>query len=523
MTELSKFNISKLDSYLSEFGIDQTWMNILATHICKRSELNYILSDSRFVGYSIFDDDLIEGLTIGEIGVLYEYCVSKESVNSRKSNGQYFTPDDVSKFMVSFADSFGQGVWLDPCSGIGNLSWHLVSAQEDPEEFLLNHVILSDKDALALFIARVLLTVSFQVSHSNLFDLIEEKFVVLDFLSTSNSALPELFTDSLRSIPMHDFVIVNPPYLAIEEDNRFETAKCRDLYGYFLDNIIKTSTGFISVNPQSYTNASKFSSLRRLLLRNFRSITIFNFDNVPANIFRGIKFGSTNTNTANSTRASILVCNREMGSHQITPLIRWTTGERDCLFEESKRLLASIELTETFFPKVSPVFADLYLESLKWPQLSTLISATPTAFRLNIPSSPRYFISALLSPVRRASQRVIYFRDEKSRDLAYLLINSSFMYWWWRVRDGGMTLSLETIRSLPVPDFQIDYELVQQLMTSEVTNKVYKNNAGAAQENVKHSIDTLNDLNRLVCPIYASDLILLHKNSDISNSRSTRN
>ncbi len=97
------------------------------------------------------------------------------------------------------------------------------------------------------------------------------------------------------------------------------------------------------------------------------------------------------------------------------------------------------------------------------------------------------------------------------------------MYWWWRVRDGGMTLSLETIRSVPVPDFQIDYEIVQQLMTSEVTNKVYKNNAGAAQENVKHSIDTLNDLNRLVCPTYASDLILLHKNSDISNSRSTRN
>lgn len=523
MTELSKFNISKLDSYLAEFGIHQTWLNILATHISKRSELKYILSDSRFVGHSIFDDDLVGGLTIGEIGVLYEYCVSKESANSRKSNGQYFTPDDVSKFMVSFADSFGTGVWLDPCSGIGNLSWHLVSAQEDPEEFLLNHVILSDKDELALFIARVLLTVSFQVNHSDLFDLIQEKFVVLDFLSTSDSALPDLFTDSLQSIPVHDFVIVNPPYLATEEDNRFETAKCRDLYGYFLENIIKTSKGFISVNPQSYTNASKFSSLRRLLIRNFRGITIFNFDNVPANIFKGIKFGSTNTNTANSTRASILVCNREVGSHQITPLIRWTTGERDGLFEESKRLLASIELTETFFPKVSPVFADLYLECLKWPQLSTLISTTPTAFPLNIPSSPRYFISALLSPVRRASQRVIYLRDEKSRDLAYLLINSSFMYWWWRVRDGGMTLSLETIRSLPVPDFQVDARLVEQLMGSEITNKVYKNNAGAAQENVKHSIDTLNDLNHLVCPLYAKDLILLHKNSDISNSRINRN
>ena len=523
MTDLNKFNISKLESLLSKYGIRQAWMNILATHVSRRSHLTYILENLSFSGHSILDDDLIEGLTIGEIGVLYEFSVSAESASNRKSNGQYFTPDDVSQFMVSFASDFGQGVWLDPCSGIGNLSWHLVSSQEDPEEFLLKYMILSDKDALALLIARVLLTVSFQANQTTLFDLIEDRFVVLDFLSTSDFAHPDLFTNSIQSIPVHDFVIVNPPYLATEEDSRFETAKCRDLYGYFLENIIKTSKGFISVNPQSYTNASKFSSLRRLLLRNFRGITIFNFDNVPANIFKGIKFGSTNTNTANSTRASILVCNREVGSHQITPLIRWTTGERDDLFEESKRLLASIELTETFFPKVSPVFADLYLECLKWPQLSTLISTTPTSFPLNIPSSPRYFISALLSPVRRASQRVIYLRDEKSRDLAYLLMNSSFMYWWWRVRDGGMTLSLETIRSLPVPDFQVDARLVEQLMSSEITNKVYKNNAGAAQENVKHSIDTLNDLNHSVCPLYAKDLILLHKNSDISNLRSTRN
>ncbi len=90
------------------------------------------------------------------------------------------------------------------------------------------------------------------------------------------------------------------------------------------------------------------------------------------------------------------------------------------------------------------------------------------------------------------------------------------MYWWWRVRDGGMTLSLETITSLPLLEFKIDSEIVSALEKSEKTNKVYKQNAGAAQENVKHSKDLMMRVNNLIIPDYADLLMTLHENSDLS-------
>jgi hypothetical protein len=91
------------------------------------------------------------------------------------------------------------------------------------------------------------------------------------------------------------------------------------------------------------------------------------------------------------------------------------------------------------------------------------------------------------------------------------------MYWWWRVRDGGMTLSLETISSLPLLDFKVDRSVVAALEKSEKTNKVYKQNAGAAQENVKHSKELMKAVNRVVIPEYADLLLSLHENSELSN------
>ena len=57
--------------------------------------------------------------------------------------------------------------------------------------------------------------------------------------------------------------------------------------------------------------------------------------------------------------------------------------------------------------------------------------------------------------------------------------------------------------------------LVKELEKSEKTNKVYKQNAGAAQENVKHSKNLVMKLNNLISPQFAKKLIKLHDNSDI--------
>ena len=518
MSAIFKFDIKKLNLLISKNKIRNTWVSLLATHLSQKNHLEYILGDKEFAGAEILPFNLLEDLSIGEVSVLYEYSVAYENSKARKLNGQFFTPDDVAEFMASYSSKFGDGVWLDPCSGIGNLTWHLASVQSNPEEFLRNKVIVSDKDKLALLIARTLLTISFQKSRKNLFHEIEQKFVCFDFLSVADSGERNLFSsvEELSAIPKHDFVIVNPPYLACKTDIRFETAKAGDLYSYFLENIIKSSKGFISITPQSFTNAKKFSSLRRLLLDNFQNLKIFAFDNVPANVFKGIKFGSTNSNQANSIRAAIIIALPGKGKPQITSLIRWKTSERYLLFRNIEKFLSDVTLTEDYFPKVSKDYKNLYKKMFGEKTIKSIYSPKRTKYPLYIPSAPRYFIPALKKPAKRASQKVLYFPSEEKRDYAYRAINSSLLYWWWRVRDGGMTLSLETLTSLPLPDFKINKKIVLELEKSEKTSKVYKQNAGAAQENVKHPKALLDKLNQAVIPEYAKLLGSLHENSELT-------
>jgi hypothetical protein len=78
-----------------------------------------------------------------------------------------------------------------------------------------------------------------------------------------------------------------------------------------------------------------------------------------------------------------------------------------------------------------------------------------------------------------------------------------------------MTLSQETLRSLPVPDFTVRQAVVKKLEASEVTNKVYKQNAGSPQENVKHPKSLVISVNRIVIPDFADLLITTHDNSDL--------
>lgn len=518
MTRIMNFNSSALDELLKKFDLHKTWLSILATHLHKREDMSYIIHSLEYKNAEILEYDLIDGLSIGEISVLYEYSHAMKDADSRKSNGQFFTPDDVAKFMSEFSNRFPDGRWLDPCSGIGNLTLHLVAAQKDPESFLTEKMILSDRDDLALLIARTLLTLEFQHKRSRLFHDISNNFIVFDFLSVANRGRNELFRieDDLDKIPAHDFVIVNPPYLATKNrDDRFETARSSDLYAYFLENIIKTSRGFISVTPQSFTNAGKFYELRSLLIKSYKNLTIFNFDNVPGNIFRGIKFGSRNSNKANSIRASIMIAVPGNGKPRITSLIRWRSTERELMFKESDKFLSDVRLRAEFFPKVNASLQTLYETLEGTPTLLSLTSSIPSEFPLFIPSSPRYFISALKTKVQRTSLQVIYFRSSTDRDRAYLLINSSLMYWWWRVRDGGMTLSKETLLTLPLPDFKIKKGLVHDLEDSENKNKVHKLNAGSIQENVKHSLNLIARLNEHIIPEYASRLLKTHNNSDL--------
>ncbi len=506
---ITSLPIQDFNRILDDFGLEKAWHSVMATHLknLDRPDLAYILNEKELANFEILDFDFLAGLSVGEISVLYEYSLAYVDHNKRKQEGQYFTPDDVAQVMAKRALGFSKNkIWIDPCSGVGNLSFWLIKFQKNPENFLKNNIYLIDRDKLALLIARFILSVHFQNNDVRLFENIKSRFVVADFLLSDD-------------LPKHDYAILNPPYVMVKPDVRFETCSARDLYAYFLEKVIKTSTGFVSITPQSFTNGQKFNSLRRLLLNNFTTLDVYCFDNVPDNIFRGIKFGSKNTNTANSTRAGIIVARKDKGEKvfRITPLLRWRVKERQKLLDSVDTFLAEITPTEDLFPKIQRDLLPLYDFAKKQDKtLSHLISSHPTSYRLIVPTTPRYFISALKCEVNRTSFKTLYFFSEDEMNAAYLLLNSSYMYWWWRVNDGGMTISEKTLLSLPIINkISLDKKLLSKIELSEKTNRVFKRNAGKDNENVKHDPALVKEITGALFTRFADSLLKLHSNSVI--------
>lgn len=505
-----KLRLETIKELIDKFGLERAWYSILATHIyhIQQPSFDYLLMQKEFSTVKILDFDVLDSVSIGEIATFYEYSLSYFNRDKRQEEGQYFTPDDIACLMAKKTHVFGPDkIWVDPCSGIGNLSYWLVKLQRDPERFLVHQLYLMDKDPLALFIARTLFTLSFQKKSKNLFFDLESRLIVADFLSSNN-------------IPVFDFAILNPPYVEVSPpDKMFKTAHARNLYAYFLEKVIELSKGFVSISPQTFTHSQRFKTLRQLLLTKMKDISIYCFDNVPDTIFRGFKYGSTNTNKVNSIRASIIVAHSESQSisFRITPLLRWRCNERSDMLEHIDDYLTSIEPHPEIFPKLQKDLVFLYHEIRKSQKcLVHLVSPHPTHYKLIIPSTPRYFISALKITVNRTSFKSLYFYNQKDCDIAYLLLNSSYFYWWWRIHDGGMTISERTLLSLPVPDnIPVDTMLISKLEQSEHINRVVKKNAGKNNENVKHSIDLIYEINQKLFPQYASALIRLHNNSDL--------
>ncbi len=188
----SKNNHQQLAQWLTDHGLETTWLfllmnKIVAENVKTGGHLQNILRDKKFQTIKkIADDNLLDGLSMGQVAALYEFSLAHCDRAARKTAGQYFTPDDVAEIMAQKAiNNFGKDknkIWCDPCAGVGNLSYYVIAAQDNPEEFLRHNIIFIDRDPLALLIARTLLAIAFQNKNENLFHDIEKKFIVADFL-----------------------------------------------------------------------------------------------------------------------------------------------------------------------------------------------------------------------------------------------------------------------------------------------------------------------------------------------------
>lgn len=468
------------------------WLSAVhARAVAQKPGLAPVLSE--ILGVEPSSNDLLANLGIGEIGVCYEALLAHLDSDSRRDRGQFFTPDDAARFMADQAKTFPKGVWLDPCCGVGNLAWHLASVQDDPAEFVANRLVLMDKDRTALLSAIAL--------------------IAGDFINDGDeAAMRRLYAvsqpprDALtkKPLPDHDFVIMNPPYArAAAPACITHTGSCQDLFAYFMERVALSSRGFVAVTPASYLSAPKFKPMRTVLDETMSGGDIYVFDNVPDTLFRGYKYGSNNTSTTNFVRAAITVCSPTRTSWRVTPILRWKAVSRSRMFESASTFLAPRQSGPSGeWAKLIPGLETTWKRLLGEPRrLRDLLSKRETPWRLDVGTTPRYYISASTRPLDRGSKAELYFPDRASRDLALLVLNSSLPYLMWRALDGGVTLPLRVLLGVPVPDLPGEHSaLIDRLIESCETNVVTKLNAGRNNENIHHPDSLVRALDELVIP-----------------------
>ena len=501
---------------IDRLGIEPVWQSLVAVHAQRvgGGATAAILNDLPRRD-PLWQHDLLDGLTMGERSVLYEFSLAHADHESRTAAGQFFTPDDVARFLAERAATFPDGTWIDPCCGVGNLSYWLAASRSDPAAFVAEQLVLVDRDPLALLIARALLATEFGLD--------ADGYARLTARSRVADALSDEF---LTGAPAFDYALVNPPYVGVPRDDRFVSADARDLYAYFLERMLQLGRGLVAITPVTFTAGPKFAALRRLLVRGLEQLDIYCFDNVPDFVFRGVKFGSQNSNQVNSTRCAVLVGQREVGPagamtavrrHRITPLLRWRAVERDELFAAADDFLAELQPDDArAFPKVGAALVPLYRTLLaSETTVGDLLVRHPTPYALQVPIALRYYLSAVQRPLGRDNVHRLFFATAADRDRAWIVLNSSLAYWWWRVYEGGIVVSKALLKSVPVPLETAPASLVDLLTVSERDNLVLKLNAGLATANVKHPWRVLRDLTTACAPGYVDALLASHANTSL--------
>ena len=424
--------------------------------------------------------------------------------------GKYYTPIDVAEVMARYLLELPGDNICDLCCGTGNLIISVLDVMERDKaiELLANgNIYLYDIDVTAMKICQAILINRYGECAKNV------NIIQGDCL------------DANIHFPANSKVISNPPYGkqdSLAGQNIYSCAKTtKELYVAFMEKIIAEKTPGVIITSHSFLGGSTFKVLRKEM--NNCGGKIFAFDNVPANIFKGKKFGIFNSNEANSTRAAITIIEPEVKGFKVAPFIRFRSADRaevltnefltsllpDSLQHNGDEVLYRIE-------KGTEEIVDKWTKSKK--TLNSLLSASKTQYALDVPNTCRYFTTGAKKTLSRTGKITLYFKDENSFYLGYAFINSSFCYYWHRMCNGGVTYPITLLKSMPIFGTVTDElkEFCDKMMSEEEDYIVLKKNAGAFQENIKFPMsyhETLNNLLLTQIDVEQGTLMKVHNNS----------
>lgn len=450
---------------------------------------------------------------IDHLGELYERGLALSNKIAKKEQGKYYTPIDVANVMAEYFIFLEGESICDVCCGVGNLILAVLNQVNDPIEFVKEHNIhLYDIDEIALNICKYTIFTKYGKELA--------PYIYIhcgDILDTQI-----IFPDNCK-------IISNPPYgkiTTIQEtwDNDIVITDTKDYYSAIFNKILNNSLSSCIITPHSFLYGDKFLSLRKNM--NNYSGDIFAFDNVPGNIFNGIKHGIFNTNNVNSVRAAITVtypC--ENKGYKISNFIRFPSDSRKDVLT-TKFLNNSLSSERQIINENNTRFCMMLhgTEELckNWLSSNTQISDLITNnsnYKITIPDTCRYFTVATVKNLQRTGKHVLYAKNIDDFAIIYGLFNSTLGYYFYRMYNGGITYPIGLLKDMPVPvlseqDMIKLKMIVKEMISVESKYVTIKRNAGADQENIKFPKKYREQLNTIFCNCISNKELLsfIHDN-----------
>ena len=470
----------------------------------------YLNAIDEFGFDAAWDIILKSDVPVEKYGELYEIGLAHVNKDSKKSLGKYFTPDDVATLMAKWFDELPGKNVCDVCCGVGNLILaylKLIGRERARELIKSGRLWLYDKDALALYIC---VNVIGRIYGDDVVGCIHSR--------------PGDFLDSDVHLPPDCKVISNPPYAKVEivpgTWNRTAIVdETQELYAAIMEKIMDESCSSVVITPQNYLGRGKFSSLREKLSGSYSGV-IVPFDNTPGQVFNGRKHGVFNSNTQNQVRPAIMVCdNRDTAlGWRVAGMVRFRNGERGKVLQpEFLEKMVGREYQKPGKGRFRKCFPSLEDTLYRW----RLFSENETLkdfidedgdFYINFATTCRYFTVGYVSDLYRSGKRMILFKDEETRDLAYCFLNSSFCYWHWRLYDGEITYQKGMLDDMPTflgkihgQDRTRLLEIAKEMQQLEPSCIATKKNSGKIMENIKFPERCRDEINRILLGVICSD------------------
>ena len=427
---------------------------------------------------------------IDEKGFQQELEKLNERTNIQKSNGVYYTPEDVSEYIIynciyqlicnkinkryypQNIESIIKSIKtiinenseiynfiinlkiLDPTCGTGAF---LVKAFECKVNLLtqinkkitgndvckiINSIHGNDIDRYSTYISKMRLLfkalhVCSSVDINVIYDYLEFNFYNLNFITSATEFMDE-----------YQLIIGNPPYV---EKNTVDYSNSV-LYGNLYADVIHNSLNLLKedgvigyIIPISYISTTRMSSIRDFIENNTSKQYILSFADRPDCLFVGVH-----------QKLNILIAQKssKKEKHKIytSDYKYWYKTERKNLFTKNELILNQYK-QDNFYPKLSnSIEENIYLKihNKKSSIISKQISEKENPLFLN--KRAAFWIKSFVESPYKSNEYSILYYDKKYLHLINCILNSSLYWWYWIKVSDCWHITNKELEQFSVPE-----------------------------------------------------------------------